>query len=405
MSEHQLPFTLTPVVDKDFVGRKALIEELCKQLSSKNKLGFSVSGIRRIGKTSVLKEVSRRLDEKDVPTVYVSVWRVSPSTVDEFVRVMNRAAIAAFNDVLPVRFKLEEVLDAGKSALRKFLQGLKLSAKVVADMEVSVSYVRRESDDVDAAITSCFSLIEHMGEMTSRLPVLMLDEFPSLVDLSYGSKNQKVGESMIRLIRTLYEDFRRTKIVVSGSNRQTLQNLVARQKAPFYKQLLLREVKPFSDEEYGEFLSRYLPWLRFDKHADDPVHDFRSDLLAVSSGIPYNLQLLGSELESKGVKQLGKGNLEMVVDSVLKNQGELSFREFLSDLTPSQTKVLRALAKHGPSGVRPSEISAKEYIGKEAVGYSLNMLVAKGILRHGGKGEYGFVDNLFMAWLKATNDQ
>nr|WP_276976494.1 ATP-binding protein [Ferrimicrobium acidiphilum] len=397
-----MPFTLTPVVDEDFVGRKDIVEELCKQLSSKNKLGFSVSGIRRIGKTSVLKEVGRKLG---VPVVYVSVWRVSPSTVDEFVRVMNRAALAAFDGMLPVSFKLEEALETGKSALRKFLQGLKLSTKVVDDIEVSVSYVRRESDDVDAALTSCFSLIEHMGEMTGKSPVLMLDEFPSLVDLSYGSKNQKVGESVIRLVRTLYEDFKHTKIVISGSNRQTMQNLVARQKAPFYKQLLLREVRPFSEGEYSEFLSKYLPWLRFDKHPDDPTRDFRADLFAVSSGIPYNLQLLGSELEAKSVKKLGKENLAMVVDSVLKNQGEMSFREFLSDLTPSQVKVARALAKHDPDGVKPSEISAKEYISKEAVGYSLNMLVAKGILKHGGKGEYDFVDDLFMEWLKATNDR
>jgi AAA+ ATPase superfamily predicted ATPase len=90
-------FTLTPALDDDFVGRKDITTELVKQLASKNKIGYSLSGVRRIGKTSILKEVARRLSQnKEIRVVYVSVWRVSPNTIDEFIRVVNRAVLDAF---------------------------------------------------------------------------------------------------------------------------------------------------------------------------------------------------------------------------------------------------------------------------------------------------------------------
>lgn len=165
-----MAFTLTPALGDDFVGRKEITSELVNQLSSRNKIGFSLPGVRRVGKTSILKEVERRLSEhKQIRVIYVSIWRVSPNTIDEFVRIVNRAAINTYQDKLPAKFKFEELLVTGKTALTRFLHSLKLSAKVMNDLEVSISYVRKETDDVDAALTGCFSLVEHFGEMTGRL--------------------------------------------------------------------------------------------------------------------------------------------------------------------------------------------------------------------------------------------
>ena len=392
-----MAFTLTPALADDFVGRKEITSELVNQLSSRNKIGYSLSGVRRIGKTSILKEVERRLTEnRKVPVAYVSVWRVSPNTIDEFVRVANRAALNAFRNRLPAKFKFEELLVTGKAALTRFLNSLKLSAKVTDDLEVSISYVRREASDVDDALAGCFSLIEHLGEMTRTNSVLIVDEFPSLVDLTYGAKNQKIGDSMIKLIRTLYEGFKRTKLVISGSYRQTMRNLVAKQSAPFYKQLLLREIEPFSESEYKEFLQHYLPGLKFTRDA------VREQLYRISSGIPYNLQLLGSEIQLQGLNDLSSEKLSGVVDGVLRKEGELSFKEFVDDLTPSEVKVLRALARS--SDIKPSGIAAQQFMDKDTVGYSLSLLVNKGIIVRRGRGAYVFPDNLFGEWLKSSDD-
>ena len=389
-----MAFTLTPVIGENFIGRKDIVFELVKALPSKNKIGFSLSGIRRIGKTSILKEVTRVLQERwKIPVIYVSVWRVSPNTVDEFVRVLNRATLAAFEDKLPARFKFEELLATGAKALGRFLQNLKLSAQVSEDLEVSISYVRRESNNVDEAITKSFSLIEDLAEMTKSPCVLMLDEFPSLVDLTYGSKNQKIGESIVKLLRTIYEEFELTRLVISGSYRDTLENLVGKQKAPFYKQLLLREVGPFNQSEFKEFLERYLPDVNFVEETA------RVELLRVSSGIHYNLQLVGKEIQFQGVRKIDTKSLREVVNQVLEKEGQLLFTEFVESLIPSEVKVLKALAKW-PSA-KPADIARQEFMDDNTVNSSLNWLVKKGILRRLARGLYEFTDNMFAEWLRA----
>lgn len=396
MLDSRLAFTLTPALGEDFVGRDEITTELTKQLSSKNKIGFSLSGIRRVGKTSILKEVGRRLSEEKIPVVYVSIWRVSPNTIDEFVKVMNRATIRAFQDRLPSKFKFEQLLVTGKTALVTFLQNLKLSATVAEDLELTVSYVRKETGDVDAALTASFSLVEHLGEMTKSRSVLIIDEFPSMVELTYGTKNQKIGDSVIKLIRTLYEDFAQTKLVVSGSYRQTMKNLVAKQRSPFYKQLLLREVEPFTGFEYDAFIRHYLPRLKFSNN------EVKDQFFNVTSGIPYNLQLLGAEIQLRGIDFLDPKKLSSLIQSVLEKEGELSFKELVDEVSPSEVKVLRALAE-SPE-IKPNEIAAQQFLDKATVGSSLNLLVKKGVIERSGRGLYRFTDNLFREWLKVIED-
>lgn len=397
MTEDQLPFTLRPVVGKDFVGREKLVSEIVSQLSSDNKMGYSLHGIRRVGKTSVIKEAEMRLNRLNGPVfVYISVWRVAPSTVDEFVKVTTRAALSSFHPRLPVKFKFQELLVTGKEALTRLAQGMKLSAKVADDLEVSLSYIRKESDDVDAAITSCFSLVEHLAEMCNVSAVLAIDEFPSLADLTYGSKNQKIGDSIIKLVRTLYEDFGHTKLVVAGSYKHTLSRLVTGHNAPFYKQLLMREVKTFTPDEFDSFLERYLPGVKFDLTA-------RQWMYEVTSGIPYNLQLVGGRIHDTNMQNLDTRSVNSAVRDVLEDQGDLSFQEDYEALTPSQVKTCKALAT--TPGIRPGAIATSQFMERNAVDFALTTLVKRGVIIRKEKGSYVLADNLFGEWLKLSDEE
>ncbi len=387
-----MSFSLYSVSGQGFVGRDENITELVKQLSSKNKIGFSLSGIRRIGKTSILKETKRLLEKKGIIVIYISVWSIVPSTVDEFAKILNRATILAFEKKLPKKFKFEHLLVTGTKALQTFLQNLKLSTTVAADLEASVSYVRKESDDVENAMKKSFSLIEDLSRMTKTQSVLVIDEFPSLADLTYGTKNQKMGLQIIQLLRTLFEDFKLTKLVVSGSFRDTLENLVTKSKAPFYKQLLLREIMPFNKKEIEEFLKHYLHTLKF---SDE---DTKNELYKITSGIPYNLQLIGKEIQYLELKKIDRKKLSEIIKIVLQKDGEQSFKEFTENISPSEIKVLKGLAKS--PGLSPIDISKQEFIDENSVNNSLNLLGKKGIIKKVKRGRYEFTDNLFSEWLK-----
>lgn len=312
------------------MGRTKIVAEIVSELSSKNKIGFSLYGIRRVGKTSILKEIGLKLQKKKIPVIYISSWEVLPETVDQFTKMLASRAIHAFSDKLPVTFKFEELLGTSVKSFRTIVQGLKLSTKVSEDVEVSLSYVRKESNDVEAAVSKVFSLIEHLAEMTKTAKcVLMLDEFPSLVELTFGSGNQNIGIGIIKLLRTISENFEHTKLLVSGSYRDTMDNLVKKRNAPFYKQLLLREILPFDSDEFQEFLSHYLSETKFGSAKA------KEELRIVTSAIPYNLQLLGREIKATNLKApLTEENLSKIVVDLLKKEGDLSFSEFVGGLTP-----------------------------------------------------------------------
>lgn len=391
-----MSFTLYSATGEDFIGREKLVQELTKELASKNKIGYSISGVRRIGKTSILKEVENRLKEKGIHVIYVSVWRILPSTVDEFAVVLGRAAINSFYHKLPIKFKFEQLLVTGTKALDTFLSSLKLTTSVADDLEASLSYVKKESTDVEAAIAKSLSMIEHLAEMTKTKCVLMIDEFPSIIDLTHGDKNKKLGFGVAKLIRTLFEEFKYTKLVVSGSYRDTLYNLVAKETAPFYKQLLLREVEPFRRDEFDEFITHYLPDLRFtDGQAKDLFYK-------VSSGIPYNLQLIGREIQLQDLTKLDSKKLTGVVRTVLEKDGEQSFKEFIEKLTPSEIKVLKALAKS--PGKKPSDIEKEEFMSEATISSALVSLGTKTILKRKSRAIYEFNDNMFAEWLKISEN-
>lgn len=386
-----MSFSLYSISGRDFIGREEIIDELVRELASKNKIGFSLSGVRRIGKTSILKEAKRILEKKGITVIYISVWGMVPSTVDEFTKIMNRIIISEFEKKLPTKFKFEQLLVTGAKALTTFLQNLKLTTKVAEDLEISVSYVRKESDNLEDAIKKSFLLIEDLSEMTKTKSVLMIDEFPSLVDLTYGIKNQKIGSQIVRFLRTLFEEFKYTKLVVSGSYRETLENLVAKEKAPFYKQLLLREIPPFAEAEFDKFVRHYLPALKF------LGSKTKTELYNISSGIPYNLQLIGKEIQFLELTKMDKKKLDEVVQCVLKKEGDNSFKEFIANLSPSEIKVLKGLAKS--PNLAPIEISKQEFIDENSVYACLNTLEKKAIIKKIERGKYGFTDNMFAEWL------
>ncbi len=389
-----MSFTLYSATGDDFIGREKMVKELTLELASKNKIGFSLSGVRRIGKTSILKEVEQRLKKQNIPVIYISVWRILPTTIDEFTRVLDRTALNAFEHKLPKKFKFEELLATGTRALGTLLSGLNLSTKVAEDLEVSLSYVKKESEDVEAAVTKSISLIEHLAEMTKTKCVLIIDEFPSIVDLTHGDKNRKIGFDIVKLIRTLFEDFKHTKLVVSGSYRDTLDNLVTKTTAPFYKQLLLREVEFFTKNEFDEFIVHYLPELKFINNQT------KEDLYMISSGIPYNLQLLGKEIQLQEISKLDNQGLTEVIKTILEKEGEQSFKEFTENLTPSEIKVLKSLAKSPRK--KPVEIEKDEFMEEATVSSALVSLGNKTILKRKGRGIYEFTDNLFAEWLKIS---
>ncbi|MCK4269473.1 MAG: ATP-binding protein [Methanogenium sp.] len=393
-----MSFTLKPVKGGNFVNRTKIIREMISEFKDKNSTsGFALYGSRRIGKTSILKEVQRRLlDEKDIVVVYFSVWDLIDFTLDEFCRKLSLEIIEAYRPHIGLKYRSYDLLKTPLVMLRKILSETEL--KVVYD-EIEFIVTRNITDDnAYELIEHAFSISENLSEKCSGniKCVIMIDEFPSVIDLK--SNNAKIGEAILRKIRTISEDFENTAICVSGSVRSTMNLAVLSPGSPFYRQLIVKEILPLSCAHTGEILSAYL------EISDDCIRE----IYDFSAGIPFYIQYIGKMLErSDGGRDeiITIDKVRRIESEFLEEEGNLLFREEFNSLSSKEKLIVLKLAEgyHSPKDLAESaDILSSGGRGEKIsnVNTYLTYLIEKGSVVRKERGYYTLSDPVFERWLK-----
>ena len=184
-------FTLQPATKDNFVNREDIIEEMIATLTDRNvRMGFALVGPRRIGKTSILKEVKNRLSNRDdIVLIYFSLWDLIENSAFEFCNRLTYAILDAFKGRLSKKYKLQHLVRVPASKIFDFLRTIDFKITVLEDVEMTLSL--REKDkkaDLDILFEKVFGLVENLSKDINVRSVLILDEFPSVMDLKDGGK-------------------------------------------------------------------------------------------------------------------------------------------------------------------------------------------------------------------------
>lgn len=382
-------FSLVPVRGDLLIDRKDELNQILSELTKpRSRIGFSLTGIRRVGKTSILYEVKKTLEQKGLVVIYVSVWKTLPDTLDSFISYLFDETMQAFAKKLPLAMKMSELAKMGKETLGNFLKHLKMSVDMGDDIAFTVSYVNGQERDITKATLHSFSLIDKLAQKTKTKAVLIIDEFPSITDLKIGKK--MVGSSIIKTIRTINEQYQNTALMISGSFMHTMQAAVLSPKAPLYKQLVNMEIKPLTKEGVSDFIKKYLK-----KHCDEKT---LIAILDATNAIPYNLQILGREIDYLQMRNLEPHAIQKAVQSIIKREGDMHFKEYLATMQSTEIKIVKTMAVFGMSN--PREIADETNMQLNVVTALLSGLLDKGIIRRLERGQYAFMDSMFQAWLR-----
>lgn len=382
-----MPFTLQPVVDKDFVNRKEIISEMLKALSDKrSSVGFALYGKRRIGKTSILKEVNRRLKQKEgVVPVYFSVWDMVGSTVGEFVKELSGSIIEAYSPFLSLKYKVKDLLKAPITLLKDILRGTKIGLKLKDEIELLLTFSLDEKREPSGLVDKVFNMPESLATETNTKCVLMIDEFPSIIDLR---SNGKVGEGIVRKIRTIQENYKHTALCISGSVRKTMNIVALSSVSAFYKQFVIREIGPLGEKDVGELIKRDLG-----KFVSKNVV---KTLYALSGGNPFYIQAVGRLLERKRTK-IKEKDIMSAFQEFLNEEGDIIFKEEMKKLSPKERSIVISMATRNITKL--GEIAHALRDNLNTIGRFMIYLDDKAILRKIGKGTYDFEDPIFKKWL------
>lgn len=383
-----MAFTLTPVKGKGFVDREDLVEDMVNTLSNpKIRMGFALYGIRRVGKTSVFKEVQRRLEKKEgVIPIYFSVWNVAPRTIYSFTKGFSSQILDAYGTKIALKHKAFELLKSPRTLLRGIISELKLRTKAGEDIEFLLTFDEHE-EDYDVLIKRVFNLPEQLAKETSTRCVLLIDEFPSIVDLKNG--NGKIGEDILGVMRTIYEDQKNTVLCISGSIRKTMETAALSPTSPFYRQFLIKEVKPLKRGDVDKLIRNNLD--------NEISEDALDSIFNVTKGIPFYVQLIGRRIEA--IKEgINKSNVERIIAELIDEEGDVIFKEEFQSMSPKEQEVIIAMAKENLH--TPTEISKKIREYPPSVSRYIGYLREKGVIEKKGKGFYFINDPVFTMWVR-----
>ncbi|MDI6793439.1 MAG: ATP-binding protein [bacterium] len=378
-------FTLKPAVKENFINREDLLKEMVTTLTDESiDMGFALIGSRRVGKTSILLEVANRLkDNENIVVVYFSVWNLVESTLKEFSDQLIQTILTAFKNKLPTKYKIKGLL---KDKIKEILREAGFSIKILDEIEIELSR-KNKVLDANILLEKIFGLTEELSKEARVRTILILEEFPALVDVTNG---KKLGEGVIRKIRTVNERLEHTILCVSGSIRKTMEMAVLSPSSAFYRQFIIKMIEPFDKTTTGELLVTNLRQ-KIEPQAVEVAH-------SLTSGIPFYLQLLGRQLQGVATEVIEPETVKAVFEDILEEEVTIIFEEEFYRLSDKERAALRVMVEYEVGKL--NDISKNLGEGVNVVSKYLEYLITKGLIQKETRGIYQIADPVFEQWLK-----
>jgi len=387
-------FTLTEASGSLFVNRDKLVSEMVRSLSTPEiRMGYALYGIRRIGKSSIMREVENKLKrKKGVVPVYVNLWDLDVKTVPEFVESLMSQALKAYENIVGLK-RDKPLRKYSRDALKMILQHVKLEAKILDEVEVLLRYTDVEKPS-SSSIKETLITIDEISQQTNTRCVLFLDEFPSIVELVHDGK--KIGPQIIRSIHVTYgQRLKNTVLCIAGSTKSTMKSTVLDKTSPFYRQLIVREIKPLEEKYVRQIIQGGVGWTVTDD-AVNKIYEF-------TSGIPFYVQFIGRQLYMHDRRRTDEKRVAEIIDNFLAEEANLLFLAEMEQLSPKETQIVVDMATDDI--IKTSELAKKQKQIQPNIHTYMRYLIDKGVLERIGKGEYDFIDPIFKMWIKRRHSR
>jgi AAA+ ATPase superfamily predicted ATPase len=240
---------------REIVDREEEIAKLVGSLSDPSKeVNYALIGPRRIGKTTILLRVREELERRRIMVVYVdlSIFRFSP--YDFAQSVMSQITKAYARDL----GRVEKAAVAIGNLLKtmKKLKRLRLSLEPSVDEKGQVTVQIRpevaETEDYRSVFLLAFDYANEVSRKSRCRIVIIIDEFPNLIDFRRYPKLEAVNE----LLRSVVERRENVEFVVSGSRVHFMRNILGKGESPLFGHFVIEEIGQLSEKYAVELFKK-----------------------------------------------------------------------------------------------------------------------------------------------------
>lgn len=370
-----------PVIGKSFYDREEILKELNKEIIKKGSLGFALYGLRRIGKSSILKEFAIRAKNKAIP-IFIDVTNIHPFELENFYDTIFAKTIQAFkeNKKLPIKINVLEALRS-MTAILDIIKKPEISLNIKEYLEIKIAF-KEGKTNLQELLNKSFSLIENLSKETKTRAILILDEFQLVQDLE---------ENITWAIRSIVQNWKSASIIVAGSEISMLKQMTSTKTSPFYMLFKIKEIEPFNKETSMQMLKEKFNRLgiKIDANSLNYIYD-------ITKGYPFYLQWLGDKILDLGEKAIDKKLIDIAYNNMLV-EGEIIFAADLEKISNGEKNILFELSKET---VNLSTLAKKLNKPIDSIAKLIERLVKKSYLKKIESGLYDFIDPLLKDYLR-----
>lgn len=393
-----------PVTGEDFTGRQeelGILRDALDDLKNGVRRLYCVLGPRKIGKTSLYEELTRRIiDDPDLITCRIDLLEANTPT-----RFFTKYSLSLLDSFIRKRLGapiLSGLID-DESAL--VLAAARLESHGIRSLNqalVSTLELIRGGRGIGRHYRSLLELPAELASETGMHPVVILDEFQEVLRFNDFKEVKESFGDILKSIRARWQMHKNVAYFISGSEVSLLQEMVESPGSPLFGHFIPINLGPFSSHQSEEFL--------IDKFAGAGLEFPRviiEKLADITGGHPFYLQVLGEDMSLRARPGLTKERLfkETLQESLFSSTGRLymHFSRMLDRYAGRSTTFQNVLLALTAGEQRVSAIARATGQQTGAVSAALKQLIWKDCLEKTENGRYRIRDKTFSMWLAGAH--
>ncbi|MCC5619613.1 ATP-binding protein, partial [Nostoc sp. CHAB 5836] len=347
-----------PVSGRRFFGRHRSMSELKDAISSGAAAG--IFGLRKVGKTSLLKEIERRASENGDVVVYIDLLRV-PADVSDARWIYWKIAVELAERLGRTGHRIPSSRLGGKFA--DFLD-------IPSDYPVATAF--------DSEVTQTLRLVRSANVTPRPKVVLMLDEIERVLPSNIGKEGFSGFFDLFSYLRGVAQESDDFVVIVTGANASVAEAAQFSGKDNpvfnFFKEIYLPMLQVEETTQMVRILGRGMG-MHFNPQACEFIHD-------LTGGHPFFSRQFCSFLSDRypgRPVQIAAPMVEAVIDQYLEVASK-DFQEIIDRFArdyPQELEVCQAIANGGGTiklddlvGAEQGALSIKHLLGYQLVNLS-----------------------------------
>ncbi|MCF8299226.1 MAG: hypothetical protein K9J13_16885 [Saprospiraceae bacterium] len=376
MKKPSTPFPTTGYFGPDyFCDRENETQTLLSNIQGKQ--STTLTAIRRIGKTSLIKHLQNSISDEWI-CIYLDI--LPTENVNDFLNYLATSIIRSVPEKSSVGSKIWTFI----KSLRPVLSFDPLSGQPNVSFNIDINESKNQ-------IEGLLNFLDNQ-----KKPVLIsIDEFQRIID--YPEKNCDV------FLRTIIQKLQNVVFVFSGSQQHIMSDLFSNPSKPFYRSTLFLSLDKIQFDKYQEFIIE-----KFSSNKKKIDEKVASEILNWTNLHTYYVQLLCNRVYINSKSKVTSSIWQNEAIKLIKEQ-EYVFFTYRDMLTKPQWILLKAIATEG----NVTSITSKDFILKYGLGGSATVLRSVEALQtkeliyqqydESGKLFYSVYDVLFQRWLEGIN--